>query len=129
MDEGYRIIDSEAIGKDLKYVPPFVVAFGVDDQSVGSKTITMGRSIMPPKGRNQRHYHVCDTSWYIIKGRLRVFMGKDATEHEARAGQFVYIPAGVIHGLENMSETEDAELVFTYGNCPNKEAAKTVFVE
>jgi len=128
-DEGYRIIDSEAIGKDLKYEPPLIIAFGVDEKSVGSKTITMGRTIIPPKGRNQRHYHVCDATFFIIKGRLRLFMGKDKKEHEARAGQFVYIPAGVIHGLENMSDTDNAELVFTYGNCPSKEAAKTIFVE
>lgn len=128
MDEGYRIIDSEAIGKDLKYEPPLIIAFGVDDK-IGSKTITMGRTIIPPKGRNQRHYHICDATFFIIKGRLRLFMGKDKNEHQARAGQFVYIPAGVIHGLENMSDTDNAELVFTYGNCPNKEAAKTIFVE
>lgn len=128
-DEGYRIIDSEAISPDLKYEPPLVIAFGVNEKTVGSKTITMGRTIIPPKGRNQRHYHVCDATFFILKGRLRLYMGKDLTEHVARAGQFVYIPAGVIHGLENMSETDDAELVFTYGNCPSKEAAQTIFVE
>ncbi len=128
-DEGYRIIDSEAISPDLKYEPPLIIAFGVNEKTVGSKTITMGRTIIPPKGRNQRHYHVCDATFFILKGRLRLYMGKDMTEHVARAGQFVYIPAGVIHGLENMSETDNAELVFTYGNCPSKEAAQTIFVE
>jgi hypothetical protein len=28
-----------------------------------------------------------------------------------------------------MSNTETAELIFTYGNCPSKQAAGTVFVE
>ncbi len=128
-DEGYRIIDSEAISQDLKYEPPLIIAFGVNENTAGSKTITMGRTIIPPKGRNQRHYHVCEATFFIIKGRLRLFMGKDKAEHEAKAGQFVYVPAGVIHGLENMSDTENAELVFTYGNCPSKEAAQTIFVE
>ena len=129
MDEGYRIIDSEAIDKDAQYEPPLIIAFGVDEKNVGSKTITMGRTIIPPKGRNQRHYHVCDATFFVIKGRLRLYMGKDKTEHEARAGQFVYIPAGVIHGVENLSDSDTAELVFTYGNCPSKEAAQTIFVE
>ena len=129
MDEGYRIIDSEAIHQDAQYEPPLIIAFGVDEKSVGSKTITMGRTIIPPSGRNQRHYHVCDATFYVIKGRLRLYMGKDMAQHEARAGQFVYIPAGVIHGVENLSDSDTAELVFTYGNCPSKEAAKTIFVE
>jgi quercetin dioxygenase-like cupin family protein len=70
-----------------------------------------------------------EATFFIIKGRLRLFMGKDKTEHEARAGQFVYVPAGVIHGLKNTSDTDNAELAFTYGNCPSKEAAHTIFVE
>lgn len=129
MHEGYRIIDSAVIDKDAQYEPPLIIAFGVDEKSVGSKTITMGRTIIPPKGRNQRHYHVCDATFYVIKGRLRLYMGKDSTEHKARAGQFVYIPAGVIHGVENLSDSDTAELVFTYGNCPSKDAARTIFVE
>jgi quercetin dioxygenase-like cupin family protein len=128
-DEGYRIIDSEAIGKDLKYEPPLIIAFGVDDRTTRTKTITMGRTIIPPKGRNQRHHHVVDATFYILKGRLKLFMGRDAKEYEVTPGHFVYIPAGVLHGLQNMSETENAELVFTYGNCPNKQAAETHFVE
>lgn len=128
-EQGYRIVDSEAISKDLKYEPPLSIAFGVDERTVGSRTITMGRTVIPPKGRNQRHYHVCEATFFIMKGRLRLFMGKDKAEHEVKAGQFVFVPAGVIHGVENLSDTESAELVFTYGNCPSKEKAQTIFVE
>jgi hypothetical protein len=28
-----------------------------------------------------------------------------------------------------MSNTEAAEVIFTYGNCPNKQAAGTIYVE
>jgi hypothetical protein len=31
--------------------------------------------------------------------------------------------------LLNLSNTETAELIFTYGNCPRKQAAGTVYVE
>lgn len=101
----------------------------LDEKSVGSKAITMGRTVIPPRGRNQRRYHVCDATFYIVKGRLRLYMGKNKIEHEARASQFVCIPTGVIHGVENLSDSDTAELVFTYGNCPSKDAAQTIFVE
>jgi hypothetical protein len=39
------------------------------------------------------------------------------------------VPAGEIHGLMNLSDTENAELIFTYGNCPSRDAAKTIYAE
>jgi mannose-6-phosphate isomerase-like protein (cupin superfamily) len=56
-------------------------------------------------------------------------MGPERKEYIVTENQFVFIPPGVIHGLQNLSETETAELVFTYGNCPSKDDAETVFVE
>jgi quercetin dioxygenase-like cupin family protein len=126
---GYAIVDSEKINSDVTYEPPLVIAFGVDKHSVGSKTITMGRTRIPPGGRNQAHYHSCEASFFIRKGRLRLFMGEDRREYVVTENQFVYIPAGVIHGLQNLSDTETAELIFTYGNCPSKDDAGTFFVE
>jgi uncharacterized RmlC-like cupin family protein len=101
----------------------------VDKHSVGSRTITMGRTRIPPGGRNQAHYHACEASFFIRKGRLRIFMGERRKEYVVTENQFVYIPAGVIHGLQNLSDTETAELIFTYGNCPSKDDAGTFFVE
>jgi dTDP-4-dehydrorhamnose 3,5-epimerase-like enzyme len=56
-------------------------------------------------------------------------MGEERKEYTVKENQFVYIPPGMIHGLQNLSQTETAELVFTYGNCPSKDDAGTVFVE
>ena len=52
----WALVDSTKIGVDKKYEPPLIIAWGVDSHSVGTQTITMGRTIIPPKGRNQRHY-------------------------------------------------------------------------
>lgn len=126
---GYAIIDSEKIGKDVTYEPPLVIAFGVDKHSVGSRTITLGRTIVPPGGRNAAHTHTCEAAFFVRKGRLRVYMGEQRQEHIIEENQFVFVPPGVIHGIENLSQTETAELVFTYGNCPSKDDAGTRFVE
>ena len=45
------------------------------------------------------------------------------------AGDFVHVPRGEIHGTENVSDTEEAQLVFCYPGVPDKEAAETIFVE
>ncbi|MCS7234840.1 MAG: cupin domain-containing protein [Armatimonadota bacterium] len=125
----FAIVDSEKVGKDVTYEPPLVIAFGVDKHSVGSKTITMGRTIVPPGGRNPAHYHSCEAAFFVRKGRLRLYIGEQRQEFIVEENQFVFVPPGVIHGLENLSTTDTAELIFTYGNCPSKEDAGTTFVE
>jgi uncharacterized RmlC-like cupin family protein len=125
----FAIVDSERIGKDTTYEPPLVIAFGVDTHSVGARTITMGRTLIPPAGRNQAHYHSCEASFFVRTGTLTLFIGDERKEHTVTENQFVYVAPGIVHGLMNASETEPAELIFTYGNCPSKEDAGTVFVE
>lgn len=125
----FAIVDSEKVGKDVTYEPPLVIAFGVDKHSVGSKTITMGRTIVPPGGRNPAHFHTCEAAFFVRKGRLKLYIGEERKEYIVEENQFVYVPPGVIHGLENLSTTDTAELIFTYGNCPSKDDAGTTFVE
>jgi quercetin dioxygenase-like cupin family protein len=125
----FAIVDSEKIHKDVTYEPPLVIAFGVDKHSVGAQTITMGRTIVPPGGRNPAHYHSCEASFFVRKGRIKVYIGEERNEYIVEENQFVFVPPGVIHGIENLSKTDTAELIFTYGNCPSKDDAGTTFVE
>jgi quercetin dioxygenase-like cupin family protein len=125
-----RIINTEVVAKDVKYEPPLIIAWGVDEATVGSKTLTMGRTIIPPGGRNQRHYHAnCDASFFVRKGTIKVFIGEEKKEYIVPENNFIFSPKGGIHGLQNMSNTDTAELIFAYGNCPSKQAAGTVFLE
>jgi len=124
-----KVVNSLDVSEDKAYEPPYAIRWGVDRESTGTQTITMGRTIIPPKARNQRHYHVCDATFYIVRGPIVVWMGEEKEEHTVQPGTFVYAAAGEIHGLYNPSETEDAELIFTYGNCPNRDAARTIYVE
>jgi quercetin dioxygenase-like cupin family protein len=125
-----KIIDTETLEKDLEYEPPLIIAWGVDQNSTGTKTITMGRTIIPPGGRNQRHYHAnCDAAFFVRKGTIKLFIGKEKKEYIVPENRFVFSPAGGIHGLLNMSQKDTAEVIFTYGNCPNKAGAGTVYLE
>lgn len=125
-----RIINTDSVNKDRVYEPPLVIAWGVDEATTGTKTITMGRTVIPPGGRNQRHYHAnCDAAFFVRRGAIRIFLGEEKKEYIVPENHIVFSPAGGIHGLENMSKTDTAELIFTYGNCPSRDAAGTVFVE
>lgn len=130
VEKGPKIINTEAVVQDKDYEPPLIIAWGVDESTTGTKTITMGRTIIPPGGRNQRHYHAnCDAAFFVRKGAIKVFIGEEKKEYIVPENHIVFSPAGSIHGLQNMSDTETAELIFTYGNCPSKAAAGTVYLE
>ena len=123
-------------GKDLEfqkgYEPPLMGKTGICSKTVENPRLTQAHVIIPPGGRNQRHYHIeCDAGMYILKGRVKMFFGPDheAKEEILEAGEFFFVPKGEIHGLMNLSETETAEMVSAYGGAGSFKEAKTVFVE
>jgi quercetin dioxygenase-like cupin family protein len=93
----------------------------------------MGKTVVPPGGKNQPHYHrKSDACIHIISGELRFFFGDPSGERSveiARPGDFVHIPQGEVHGAENVSRSEEVHLVFCYPGVPDKEEAETIFVE
>lgn len=106
-----RIVNSETLRQDTEYEPPLSIGWGVSGE-VGSKA-AMGRTIVPPQGRNQRHYHKnTDAIMFIRKGKLRFYIGPDDDIKEYIIGEnhFVFAPKGTIHGIENLSETDTAEI-------------------
>ena len=128
-----KVIRPKDVNIDLVYEPPLVIGKGLDSESVGMPIkMTMGHVIIPPGGRNQRHYHVrTDAGMHILKGRLKMFFGPDHEMEEVvvEAGDFIFTPRGEIHGLMNLSDTEEAELVSSYNSVGSKEEAETVFIE
>lgn len=125
-----RIIKVDEVPTDREYEPPLNISFGVNKHTVGSKRIVMGYTVVPPSGRNQRHYHAnSEASMFILKGRLKVFIGEEKEEYEVGPNTFIYVSRGEIHGLQNLSDTENAVLVFSYGGVPTKEDAGTTYIE
>ena len=123
-------------GKELEWEPgqepPLKVKRGITSTSVDDPKLKMYRVVVPAGARNQRHYHVnCDAGMHILKGRFRVFIGPDHEMEEttAEAGDFIFAPAGVIHGFMNLSDTEDAELVATKNSVSEDSQEGTIFVE
>ena len=117
---------------DPNYEPPLQPGRGIWSESVENPNLTLSRVVIPPGARNQRHYHVnCDAGMYILRGRLKMFFGPDHEMEEVivEPGDFAFAPAGVIHGLTNLSDTEPAELVSCYGGVGHQKEAGTIFIE
>lgn len=115
---------------DKKYEEGLDISFGINKYTVGSNNIVMGYTVVPPKGRNKRHYHAnCDAAMFIIKGRLKFFIGKEGKEYIVGPESFVFVPKNEIHGLQNLSDTEEAALIFAYAGVGSKEEAGTIFIE
>jgi uncharacterized RmlC-like cupin family protein len=120
----------EEVEQDLEYEKGLNIRIGINDQTVGSKELTMGYTIIPPSVRNPAHFHPnAEAGFFILSGELRVYIGESRTVTLVKPGTFVHVPKGEIHGIENTSQTEPASLIFAYGNVPNKEASGTTFVE
>ena len=80
--------------------------FGVSSATTGTQHLSMAFGIVPPGSKSKRHYHPFETAVYIISGTARACFGpNDERWEEMSAGDFLYIPAGMIHSTENTGDT------------------------
>ena len=90
----------------LNYTP------GVSTQSVGSQAIWLGSVTLPPNGgRTKAHLHEDhETALYLISAdEVELWTGEQLEHREiARAGDYIYIPAGVPHVAVNRTATPAA---------------------
>jgi uncharacterized RmlC-like cupin family protein len=86
---------------------------GVSAQNVGALGICMHLVEIPPGGRARPHLHEAhETAIYVLEGEAEMRFGDGLRERlVCRAGDFVYIPAGVPHEPANVSEVEPCRAV------------------
>lgn len=78
---------------------------GIATQTVGSQGICMHLLTIPAGGRAKAHLHEShETAIYVLDGETVTLYGDRLEYHSyARAGDLVYIPAGVPHLPVNLS--------------------------
>ncbi|MBO0780147.1 MAG: cupin domain-containing protein [Ktedonobacteraceae bacterium] len=81
---------------------------GISAQSAGAHALCMHLLTIPPGGRAHAHLHEQhETAIYILSGQTEVWYGEELQEHLAtKAGEFVYIPAGIPHLPINPDQSE-----------------------
>jgi uncharacterized RmlC-like cupin family protein len=86
---------------------------GISAESAGATGICMHLLTIPPGGRAKPHLHEAhETAIYILSGVSEMWYGEGLAEHlVVRAGDFLYIPAGVPHLPANPSATEPCTAV------------------
>lgn len=79
---------------------------GIAAESVGARGICMHLLTIPPGGRARAHLHEShETAVYALSGEVETWYGDRLEEHVThRAGELMYIPAGVPHLPVNRSD-------------------------
>lgn len=108
LDPGAVITIRPETGSGTQQKPgEFVGIFG---SNIGAKGLSLRRLVIPPGGRAKAHRHVGhESAVYLIQGTVETRYGP-RLEHKvvSRAGDFVFIPADVVHQPINLSTTEAA---------------------
>ena len=82
---------------------------GISAGSVGSRALWLGSVTLPPRGgRTKAHIHENhESAFYMLSGdEVELWTGEQLEYREvARAGDYLYIPAGVPHVAVNRGET------------------------
>ncbi len=88
-----RPADSYAGKQGLSYVA------GISAETVGATGLCMHLLTIPPGGRANAHLHEAhETAIYVLSGEGAMWFGPDLAEHvSVKAGELLYIPAGVPH--------------------------------
>lgn len=90
--------------------------------SVGSERTVVGRTVLRPGAKHDIHRHEKAEEWeYVISGRAIKHIGEESVE--LRAGDVVFVPAGVFHGLENASDSEPVMTVWGYSGAASLDDA------
>jgi quercetin dioxygenase-like cupin family protein len=91
------------------------------DARAGSPDLVVGRTVLPPGARHERHLHPnADEFLVVMSGRGEIYT--NTGREPARAGDVIYTPRGNWHGFDNTSD-EDVLLIWGWSGAGSLEAA------
>jgi quercetin dioxygenase-like cupin family protein len=97
------------------------VQFLIDERTAGSSGLVVGRTVLQPGARHERHRHPnCNEFLVVMSGCGEVYTD-DGTER-SEAGDVIFTPAGHWHGFNNTSD-EDVLLIWGWEGAGSLEAA------
>jgi quercetin dioxygenase-like cupin family protein len=97
------------------------VQFLIDERSAGTSELVLGRTVLPPGARHERHRHPdCDEFLIVMQGRGEIYT--DDGREPAAEGDVIFTPAGHWHGFDNTSG-EDVLLIWGWRGAGSLAAA------
>jgi quercetin dioxygenase-like cupin family protein len=97
------------------------VQFLIDARTAGSDELVVGRTVLPPGARHERHRHPnCDEFLVVLSGRGEIYT--NTGREPSQAGDVVFTPRENWHGFDNTSD-EDVVLLWGWSGAGSLEAA------
>jgi quercetin dioxygenase-like cupin family protein len=94
----------------------------VTAESVGAEQTVVGRTVLRPGSQHDIHRHPNAEEWeYVVSGSGIKHVGDESLPLEA--GDVVFVPRNVYHGLENASGTEPLVTIWGYSGGATLEQA------
>ena len=83
---------------------------GISGANSGARGLSMNRVVIPPGGQAAAHRHVgSESAIFLLAGSVKTFYGPCLERSVInQTGDFLFIPAGVIHMPVNLSASEPA---------------------
>lgn len=116
-----KLIRPEQRDRSTAQTPGMDRAEGVGACTAGATSIWSGHVTVGPGVKSGAHHHgEVESAIYVISGRARFRYG-DHLEHvvEANAGDFIYVPAYIVHQEINASDTEPVVMIVSRGSQEN----------
>jgi uncharacterized RmlC-like cupin family protein len=100
-----------------------VYARGISTETAGSRALCLHRLTIPPGQYGRAHLHEeHESAIFVLVGEAEFWWGEQLEHHEVcRAGDFVYIPAGVPHLPANQT-AESCECVVARTDAGDQES-------
>jgi quercetin dioxygenase-like cupin family protein len=97
------------------------VQFLIDARAAGSDQLVVGRTVLAPGARHERHLHPnCDEFLVVMSGRGEVHT--NSGREPSKAGDVIFTPRGNWHGFDNTGD-EDVLLIWGWSGAGSLEAA------
>lgn len=81
------------------------VQFLIDERRGGAEHLVVGKTVLPPGARHERHAHPgADEFLVVLSGRGEVYT--NTGREPSRAGDVIYTPRGNWHGFDNTSQDD-----------------------
>jgi quercetin dioxygenase-like cupin family protein len=97
------------------------VQFLIDARSAGSDQLVVGRTVLRPGARHERHLHPnCDEFLVVMSGTGEIHT--NTGREPSSAGDVIFTPRGNWHGFDNTGD-EDVLLIWGWSGAGSLEAA------
>lgn len=93
----------------MRYIGTGGTGIAADDNAVPPEHFTFSTMVLPPKCEGPLHiHHDVEEVFFMIRGKIRLFMELDGEKWETELGErdLISVPAGVYRGLINERDEE-----------------------